>query len=399
MPEVSLFPPPPLGREVHYGRTVLTYAQRPRTFNEVVKRSVAAFAHKTALVFEERRWTYQQLWHEACSFAAVIHEDYSIVPGDRVAVLTGNLPEFALAALGTSLLGAILVPLNTRLKVQELQYMLENSGSKVLITTADQWQHIAQVRASLPELQGIFLLDDEFPVSEGTRPWHELLRGNVPPVVEVDEDDPLYLCYTSGTTGLPKRAICTHFNLVHTLLNYELTKGLLASDVTLLGVPIFHITGLAAQFAQFLYQGSTIVLQRMPFRPGPALELIEREHVTHFFGVPTMYIMLMNHAGFTQRDISSLRLAASGGAPLPADVVHSWNQKAPQVQFLNFYGLTETTSPATCLPDRYKLEHPGSAGLALPVTELRIVVDEYMSVPPDQVGELAIRGPMVFKEY
>ncbi|GAC1567908.1 MAG: class I adenylate-forming enzyme family protein [Ktedonobacteraceae bacterium] len=399
MPEVALLPVPAITREIHYGRDVLAYSQRPRNFNAVVRRSVQAFPEKTALVFEEQCWSYRRLWREACSFAAVIHQDYGIGQGDRVAVLTGNLPEFAIAAIGSSLLGAILVPLNSRLRAQELHYMLDNSGSRVLVTTAEQWEQLVSERASLTELQGVFLIDEEARASGGTRPWQEVLRGSVPPQVEVDEDSPLYLCYTSGTTGLPKGAVCTHFNLVHTLLNYELVKELKADDITLLGVPIFHITGLAAQFAQFLYQGSTIVLQRMPFRAGRALELVEQERVTHFFGVPTMYIMLMNHADFDRRDISSLRLAASGGAPLPPDVAHAWAQKAPQVKFLNFYGLTETTSPATCLPDRYKLEHPGSAGLPLPVTELQVVNDEREALPANEVGELAIRGPMVFKEY
>jgi len=402
MPEVALLPVPAIAREIHDGRSVLVYAQRPRNFNAVVWRSVQAFPEKTALVYEEQRWSYRRLWQEACSFAATIHQDYGIGLGDRVAVLTGNLPEFAIAAIGTSLLGAILVPLNSRLRAQELHYMLDNSGSRVLVTTIEQWEQLAAERASLTELQGVFLIGKEAQASggrSGTRPWQEALRGSVPPMIEVDEDSPLYLCYTSGTTGLPKGALCTHFNLVHTLLNYELVKDLKPGDSTLLGVPIFHITGLAAQFAQFLYQGGTIVMQRMPFRAGRALELIEQERVTHFFGVPTMYIMLMNHADFEQRDISSLRLAASGGAPLPPDVAHAWAHKAPQVNFLNFYGLTETTSPPTCLPDRYKLERPGSAGLPLPVTELQVVNDERETLPANEVGELAIRGPMVFKEY
>jgi long-chain acyl-CoA synthetase len=392
---------PPVRREMHHGRPVLTYAERPPSFNAAVWRSVQAFPDRTALIFEGERWSYLDLWQEARSFAATAHGDYGISPGERIAVLTGNLPEFVIAALGTALLGAILVPLNTRLLPHELLFMLEDSGSRLLVTTSEQWEPLAGVREQLPALQGI-MLTGETRTSEatrGTRPWHECLRGGTPPAISVSEEQPLYLCYTSGTTGLPKGAVCTHLNLVHTLLNYELVKGLRADDRTLLGVPIFHITGLAAQFAQFLYQGGTIVLQRLPFRAGPALELIERERVTHFFGVPTMYLMLMNHADFVRRDISSLRLAASGGAPLPPDVVRRWSQQAPQVQFLNFYGLTETTSPATCLPDRYKLERPGSAGLPLPVTEVRVVDEHHATLPAESVGELAIRGPMVFKEY
>ncbi|MBX5457044.1 MAG: acyl--CoA ligase [Thermogemmatispora sp.] len=399
-PSVASGPLPERTRETHYGRAVLTYARRPRHFNEVLRRSVETFPEKTALVFEGQRWSYRHLWEEACSLAAVLQEDYAFDVGERLAVLTGNLPEFVIAAVGCSLLGGVLVPLNTRLRGPELCALLAHSGSRVLITTTEHWEQLAPERAALKELQGVFVIGDEHPQGPaGTRPWRDLLRGGHPRPVEIGEDSPVYLCYTSGTTGLPKGVICTHFNLIHTLLNYELVKGLSADDITLLGVPIFHITGLAAQFAQFLYQGGTLVLQRLPFRPGPALELIERERVTHFFGVPTMYIMLMNHSDFRQRDSSSLRLAASGGAPLPPDVVRSWTQKAPQVRFFNFYGLTETTSPATCLPDRYKLERPGSAGLPLPVSELLVVGDNHEPLPPGTVGELAIRGPMVFKEY
>lgn len=352
---------------------------------------------RPALVFEGRRWSYRQLWDEARAFAAAIHRDYGVQKGDRVAVLTGNVAEFAVAAVGISLLGAVLVPLNTRLQGNELHFMLLNSGSKLLVVTADQWEKIAGRRADLPEMLGVVTADGE--AVPGTRPWADLLTGGTPPEVEVHEDDPIYLCYTSGTTGLPKGAVCTHFGLVHTLINFELVKGLTSRDITLLGVPIFHITGLAAQFAQFLYQGGTIVLQRMPFRAGPGLELIEQERVTHFFGVPTIFLMLMNDADFRRRDISSLRLAASGGAPLPADVAQAWSRAAPQIKFLNFYGLTETTSPATCLPDRYKLEKAGSAGLPLPVTEWQVGDEDGNPVAPGETGELAIRGPMVFREY
>ncbi|MCZ7567111.1 MAG: AMP-binding protein [Ardenticatenaceae bacterium] len=397
MTQVTELPVPPITRESHYGRETLVYRARPANVNAVVARSVERSPDKVALVFEDRRWTYRQLWEEARSFAAAIHRDYGIGRGERVAVLTGNTPEFAIAAVGISLLGAMLVPLNTRLKTRELTFMLENSRSKVLVATPEQWAKLSPTRKELSALEGVFVIDKA--PEQGTRPWSDAMMGGTPPEVQVHEDDPLYLCYTSGTTGLPKGAVLTHFNLVHTLINYELVKGLTSDDVTLLGVPIFHITGLAAQFAQLLYQGGTIVLQRMPFRAGPALELIEQAGVTHFFGVPTIYIMLMYHPEFDRRDISTLRLAASGGAPLPPDVARAWNRRAPQVKFLNFYGLTETTSPATWLPDRYKLERPGSAGLPLPVAELKVVDDLGREVAADEVGELAIRGPMVFKEY
>src|SRR5690606_10273924 len=136
-----------------------------------------------------------------------------------------------------------------------------------------------------------------------------------------------------------------------------------------------------------------------PFRPAPALDLIEKERVTHFFGVPTVFIMLMSQEDFGRRDLSSLRLVASGGAPLPPDVIQSWTEKAPQIRLINFYGLTETSSPATFLPDHLKLVRPGSAGFPLPVTELMVVDDRGNPLGPDKAGELAIRGPMVFKGY
>jgi long-chain acyl-CoA synthetase len=247
----------------------------------------------------------------------------------------------------------------------------------------------------LKELRGVFVIGDEHAQGQaGTRPWSDLLHGGHPRPVEIDEDSPVYLCYTSGTTGLPKGVICTHFNLIHTLLTYELVKGLSAETSLCSAFPSFILPGWRPSFSTRAAR-----LSCSACLSGPALELIERERVTHFFGVPTMYIMLMNHSDFRQRDSSSLRLAASGGAPVPSDVVRSWTQQAPQVRFFNFYGLTETTSPATCLPDRYKLERPGSVGLPLPVSELLVVGDHHEPVPPGEVGELAIRGPMVFKEY
>ena len=135
MPQVTVLPIPPLAHETHYGRETLVFSQRPANFNEVVAQSVARYPDKTALVFEGRRWTYRRLMDEANAFAATIHTDYGTGKGDRVAVLTGNTPEFAIAAIGISLLGAILVPLNTRLTAQELLFMLDNSGTSVLVTS------------------------------------------------------------------------------------------------------------------------------------------------------------------------------------------------------------------------------------------------------------------------
>ncbi|MDB4896930.1 MAG: long-chain fatty acid--CoA ligase [Firmicutes bacterium] len=388
-----------LTQENHYGRSVRVYKERPTHFHEVFARSCRLYPDKTALVYRDRRWTYRELDELSFACASNLRARHQVRKGDRVALLIGNEAEFVIGALAVHRMGAVLVPLNTRLLARELVYMLNNSGTAVLVTTPEQWQKLAPFIAELAALRAVYMAVG--PAAPGTLPFADLLTPPVEPLpfVSIAEGDPIYLTYTSGTTGLPKGACCTHFNVIHSMINFQVVKRFRPEEITLLGVPIFHITGLVAQFAQMIYVGGTIVLQPQPFRAAVALELIERERVSHFFGVPTIFIMLMSSPDFQTRDIASLRLVASGGAPLPPDVVETWTTRQPGIAFINFYGLTETTSPATYLPDAYKLKKPGSAGLPLPVTELRVVGDDDRDLGVGEVGELLIKGPEVFLGY
>lgn len=185
---------PPIDRESHYGRAVLAYRDRPTTFNEVVARAVERRPDRVALVFEDRRWTYAELWQRAHSFAAAIYGGYGITKGDRVAVLTGNEPAFAIAAIGISLLGAILVPLNTRRKTAELLFMLENSGSRILVATAEQWQKLAGDRYSLPDLMEVFLVNG--------RPTGDTRRSIGP----TRRQRPVHFCRRAGFSPATSRA-------------------------------------------------------------------------------------------------------------------------------------------------------------------------------------------------
>jgi long-chain acyl-CoA synthetase len=331
--------------------------------------------------------TYAQL-DEATARVAGLLRDRGIGAGDRVGVMLPNIPEFAVAYYSSLRAGAVVVPMNVMLKEREVSFYLGDSGAKLVFA----WQECApHAQAGALEAGAECVV-----VSQGS---FEQLLTEVAPVDAVAErvaDDTAVILYTSGTTGKPKGAQLTHANLA---VNADVSRQLFAigpGDVILGALPLFHAFGQTCGLNVAVSAGASLALVPR-FDPGTALETMERRGVTVFEGVPTMYAALLHHPDRDRLNLDKLRVCVSGGAALPLEILHAFERTFGCV-ILEGYGLSET-SPVACFnhPDRER--KPGSIGTPIEGVEMRLVDDDRKEVPPDAVGEVAIRGHNVMKGY
>jgi len=395
----------------------------------------------TFLVYEDERTTFAEHYRIACTLAHRLQHAFGVEPGDRVAIVMRNLPEWVMAFWAATLAGAIVVPLNAWWSAEELHYGLEDSGSKVAFV--DQ-ERAARLRPVLGDLDGFTTLivadehrsssagtpPDVIPAAEGSTSFSEWpfalalgeIDGNAsPPDLTLDPEDDATIFYTSGTTGRPKGAVGTHRNICTNLMNlYFLnTRGQLRfgsglSDTSatrtqpsyLLSVPLFHATGCHAVMVTNLAIGGKIVMMHH-FDPERALELIERERIVTFGGVPAMVMQVLDSPKFVQSDTSSVRGVSYGGAPAPPDLVRRIRAAWPIGQPSNGYGLTETSSVTSMNSGGDYIAKPESVGPPVPVTDVAIVPEDYPGAEPDETlprgpdvrGELWVKGPQVVRGY
>jgi fatty-acyl-CoA synthase len=287
--------------------------------------------------------------------------------GDRVATLTGNSPEHVIVFFACAKTGCMLVPLNWRLAVPELQFQLADAEPALFL--------VEDERVELATATGV--------------PWEPLAPPDtrVEPVdVDVDGDDGMLLIYTSGTTGRPKGAVLTHANCFWTNLSFDAATGLTGDDVVLQVLPQFHCGGWNVQPLLAWLKGATVVLERA-FEPARTLALLEEKRVTTVMGVPAIYLFLSQEPRFAEADLSSLRLAVVGGAPMPEELLRTWQARG--VDIVQGYGLTEAAPNVLCLPPEDAVRKTGSAGKPYAFVDVRLS-DE---------GELLVRGPNVFPGY
>ena len=348
-----------------------------------------------ALVVGDERVGYGRFAAAVERVAGSLAAECGVRRGDRVGLLLGNGLELAYGFYACQRLGAVAVPLNTRLQGRELEAMLRQAGAGVLVGDP---RFLARLDgADLPGLGHRFATGEGW---DGCRPWAELAEGDRPaaPEVEVREDDPACILYTSGTTGAPKGAVLTHFSLTHTLVHYERAMGLGADERSLAAVPLFHVTGLAAQLALMVYLGGcTVILPE--FSVDRFLDLMEREGCTHTIAVPTIYVLCLMSPRIDGVRLPRWRVAAYGGAPMPEATVAALAERFPGLQLHNVYGATETSGPTTVSPAGGALGRPGSVGLPLMCAEVRVVDEEGRDVAGGEAGELWIKGPMVVPGY
>jgi long-chain acyl-CoA synthetase len=342
---------------------------------------------RTAVKLDDLEISYGQL-DEASARVARLLEDRGLVPGDRVGIMLPNVPYFPICYFGVLRSGGVVVPMNVLLKQREVSFYLSDSGAKLLFA----WEGFAEDAEAGARDAGAECVI----VSPGAFEQELSKHEPKPEVVDVAEDDTAVILYTSGTTGTPKGAELTHANL---LKNCQVARSLfdLGSDTVVLGaLPLFHSFGQTCGLNATVCAGGTLTL--IPrFDPAKALEIIQRDRVNVFEGVPTMYGAILHLDERERYDTSSLKFCASGGAAMPVELLRGF-EDAFKCQVLEGYGLSETSPVASFNhPDRE--QKPGSIGTPVRGVEMRVVDEDGNEVPQGEVGEIAIRGHNVMKGY
>jgi long-chain acyl-CoA synthetase len=348
------------------------------------------------LVADDRSLTYGQLEDRVRRVAGAL-AGIGVAKGDRVAVLLGTVPEFVEVLYGAWRLGAVVAPLNVMLTPDELGYVLADSEASLVVTDREFLPSVLAVRDRLADLHHVVVARGRSP--RRTESYEKLLaRAPDPPPVRVDGDDLALLAYTAGTTANPKGAMLTQGNLLANLDQMSQVPALheAESDVVLLALPLFHIYALNVVLGITLREGATAVLVER-FDPVRTLELVERHRVTVLFGAPPMFAAWLQAAEHREFDLSSVRLAVSGAAALPAEVLAAFRDRFG-ITIWEGYGLTET-APALTTTALGPEGRPGSIGLVLPGVEVRLVDDHGRDVDEGDPGEIVVRGPNVFSGY
>jgi long-chain acyl-CoA synthetase len=381
--------------EAHFGdRVVRCFAQRPRTVYEIFARTLKAAAEREALVARASRLRYADLDTEAARIAAGLAA-LGVKAGMRVGMLLGNRVEFITVLLAIFRLGAIAVPMGTRLQGPEIAYILDHCGASVLVHEAELCNRLPQ-KTDLPQLRYRFAVGGDSP---GSRPFAELRQtAEPPPVASPDEEETAVILYTSGTTGRPKGAMLSHLNIVHSALHFQYCMALGPQDRSLLAVPASHVTGLVAIIIA-AWQGGGCVVMMPEFKVRDFLVLAAQERLTHTIMVPAMYNLCLLQPDFSSFDLSAWRVGGYGGAPMPEATIARLAEVLPGLKLMNAYGATETTSPTTIMPAEFTASHSDSVGIEAPCAEVIVVDAEGREVPRGESGELWIRGPMVVRGY
>ncbi len=381
-----------------------------------------AYGDKDYIVYEDERYTYAEIAAQVRALAAHLRNDHGVGSGDRVAIAMRNYPEWVVSYWATLATGAAVVGVNAWWTGAELEYGLIDSSPKVLIADGERLArvapHLDAVRAH-HHMALIAVRTDS--AQEGAVAWAEVTDGaNAPenlPDATIGPDDDACIFYTSGTTGFPKGAELTHRGCVTNLMHLAfwgnaatLAKARrLAADGTtetpspypaafMAPTPLFHVTANNCLLQPATLTGAKIVFT-YKWDPGRALELIERERVTNFSGVPTMSRELLAHPDFAKRDLSSVAAMGGGGAALQADLVEKIDKSLGGGQPSTGYGLTETCGIVTANSAEFFLAKPASCGPLMPTFEGKLIDEDGNIVPAGQPGQLCVRGPAVIRGY
>ncbi|HEX7671618.1 MAG TPA: long-chain fatty acid--CoA ligase [Polyangiaceae bacterium] len=351
-----------------------------------------------AIFFEGRTITYRELDARANRIGNAL-VGLGVRPGDRVAVHVDNRPEFIEIYQGVMRAGATLVPTNVMYTAEEMEHIVKDSGAVVLFSKSELAPKITGIRERLRELRHVVEVCGH--ASSGTLDLEAVAKDSpaTRPAVTVDGNALAFIQYTSGTTGKPKGAMVTHANVLAVIDNMMDSPGAvdaLEEDVMLLVLPLFHAYALnLAMNRAFLGATPFVLVSR--FDAEKVTELMARYRVTTFYGAPPMYFAFVNTPGLEKYDVSSLRMAFSGAAPLPVVILERFKAWTG-VEISEGYGLSET-APTLCSNASGVVNKPGTVGPAIPGVQIRLVNDEDVDVAPGEVGEIIARGPNVFRGY
>jgi long-chain acyl-CoA synthetase len=391
----------------------------PRPLYSPLDDTASRYPEETAMIFYGRRISYAQLRRWSMAFAGLLRS-LGLSKGDRLGLLLPNSPQFALCYYGALRLGCVVVPFNPRYKAAEIVQQARDAELRAIVVMDQVFAEFGKARDGLgiehvllthlvdylpgmlrpfARLRGIRRLAFEGTLDMDARLEREdLFEGDAS--IKAEEDLAVIL-YTGGTTGTPKGAMLTHYNLLVNAAQTAAWGGLRPlKDITLAVLPFFHSYGMTAALNAPIMSAVPIVL--LPrFEPVEVLKAIARYKPTLFPGVPAMYIALLNHPELKRYDLRSIRLCISGAAPLPVEVAKRWSQQTGGI-IVEGYGLTEASPVTHCNPTHDASEvRYGSIGIPLPSTDATVVDPDEPSrgLGPREVGEVAIKGPQVMRGY
>ncbi|QNQ11593.1 class I adenylate-forming enzyme family protein [Sphingomonas alpina] len=376
-----------------------------------------AYGQNVFTIYEDERVTYEANYRAVATLATKLLE-MGVAKGDRVAIAMRNLPEWPVIFFAAASIGAIVVPLNAWWTAGELEYGIDDSGTRLLFVDDERHQRLVESAPALPAVERIMVARASGPL-EGRASRLEDLIGtptdyaalpDVPfPQVAIDTDDDATIFYTSGTTGHPKGALGTHRNLMTNIMSagYASARSVLRRGETppdptprtmLTVIPLFHVTACSASMMGVIATGSTMIFMRK-WDVVRAMEIIEREKVNITGGVPTIAWQLIEHPDRHKYDLSSIEAIAYGGAPSAPELVKRIHEEFGALPG-NGWGMTETMATVTSHSSEDYLNRPTSAGPPVAVADLKIMDDEGTTeMPLGEVGELWARGPMIVKGY
>ena len=391
----------------------------------------AGYADRDYVVYEDERYTYAEVAATVRSLAHYLRETHGVSNGDRVAISMRNFPEWVMTYWATVSIGAAVVGMNAWWTSEEMKFGMSDAQPKVAVVDDERLERLLpvldDVRAEAP-VHVISVRSDRDLPADCSR-WNDVVDASSAPAdlppADIDPDDDACIFYTSGTTGFPKGAQLTHRGSVHNVMNLvfmSLTaataeaKAKAAGDIEgkemgnltstasqpvyMAPTPLFHVTANNCLLQPCTLVGGKIVLT-YKWDPGRALELIEREGVTTFSGVPTMSRELIAHPDWEKRDTSTIQGMGGGGAAVQPDLVDKIDKSLSKGAPSTGYGLTETHGIVTANAARFFVEKPASCGRAVPVCDVKLVDDEGndIAITPEARGQLCVRGPIVVKGY
>lgn len=363
---------------------------------------------KTFIVYEDETWNFSDTMRRVDEIADALVSRYGIVPGDRVAIAMRNYPEWIMSFAAIVSVGGVAVCMNSWWKPDEMSYGLEDSSPKLLIADIDRFRTAEPTLSRLGIQCMVVRHEGELPT--GCDRMEEVLQsGAAMPEVEVGPDSDATILYTSGTTGFPKGAVSSNYAVISSLQSFACRAlvGAMSQPVKdpnpfetcfILAVPLFHVTGLVPVMLSCFMNGFKLVMM-YKWNPERALELIERERVTQFVGVPTMTIDLLESPDFEARDTSSLASVGGGGAPMPPEYVGRVDKTFKRARPGLGYGMTETNAYGPQISGDDYILRPRSTGRSIPTLEVKAFDSEMNPLPPGVVGELCFRGPNLIRGY
>ena len=378
------------------------------TIAQVVRETVR-FGDREALVDGDRRWSFSEVI-KAVESAARSFIALGLQHGDRLAIWAPNSAEWIFSALGAQIVGGVLVPINTRFKGSEAAYVLNHSGAKFLLCDnkflgQNYAQELRDSRIALPSLEHV--IDFSGATDAQCTPWQDFLaQGHSVPLAEVHDRErkimPSDLCdiiFTSGTTGKPKGVMSRHDQTIRVFTEWSSIVGLSESDRYLIVNPFFHTFGYKAGFLACLLSGATMIPVPM-FDVPTVLKIVNQEKITALPGPPTLYLSILNHPERNNFDLSTLRLAVTGSAAVPVEMIRRMRQELTFTVILTAYGLTESTGTITmCRADDDPVTISTTSGRAISDVEVRVVDQNNAEVARGMAGEIICRGYNVMPGY